>query len=103
MPLPNWRLPDLKQTIEAGTLPAFKVLTKTTDAEFYEKDPGTNYAQARYLVYYLQEHDLLVPFYRAFHENRRTDPTGYRTLKKILDENDMERFQKRWARWILEI
>jgi len=48
--------------------------------EFYSDPHGTNYARARYLCYYLQEHDLLRKFYRRFRANVASDPTGYNTL-----------------------
>ncbi|MBW2256623.1 MAG: C39 family peptidase [Deltaproteobacteria bacterium] len=66
----NWRLAGLQRAIEAGSVPSFRFLTHTTTHEFYEEDPGTNYAQARYLLYYLQEKGLLVEYYRAFHAAR---------------------------------
>ena len=39
-------------------MPSFKELTAMTSGEFYNEDRGTNYAQARYLCYYLQERGL---------------------------------------------
>ncbi len=101
--LTNWRLPGLQRAIDAGSLPSFERLTATTDGEFYDADPGTNYAEARYLLYYLQEHRLLIPYYHSFLNNRRRDPTGFQTLKRILDEEDMDRFQKRWEAWVMTL
>jgi hypothetical protein len=66
-------------------------------------DRGTNYAQARYLCYYLQEKGLLARFYREFRANRKDDPTGYNTLKKVLDEKDMTAFKKRWEEFVLKL
>ena len=99
--LTNWRLAGLQQAIRRGSLPSFAELTSTTSREFYDDDPGSNYAQARYLLYYLQERGLLVEYYRRFHRSRRTDPTGYRTLVDILGRPDMAAFQKRWERYVL--
>jgi hypothetical protein len=64
---------------------------------------GNNYAQARYLCYYLQEKGLLVKFYNAFISSTKKDPSGYETLKKILNESDMAEFKKRWEKWILKL
>jgi hypothetical protein len=97
---PNWRLPGLKEAIGKATLPSFKALTATTEDEFYRKDPGTNYAQARYLLYYLQERGLLIRFYKAFRAARASDPTGYETLQEVLAERDMRGFQARWEKWV---
>jgi len=99
----NWRLAGLQRAIEAGVVPSFRSLTHTTTTEFYDEDPGTNYAQARYLLYYLQEKGLLVDYYRAFHAARGEDPTGYRTLQRVLDEEDMVAFQERWEAWVLKL
>ena len=60
--LSNWRLAGLQSAIRAGRLPTFEALTATTDREFYDADPGTNYSQARYLCYWLEQHQLLRPF-----------------------------------------
>jgi hypothetical protein len=91
----------LQRAIKAGNVPTFKELTATTDAEFYGDDQGTNYAQARYLCYYLQEQGKLREFYHAFVATQRDDPTGYQTLVKTLGENDMAAFQKTWEKFVM--
>ncbi len=98
--LTNWRLAGLQKAIARRRVPSFKTLTATTRSEFYDEDPGTNYAQARYLLYYLQEHGLLRRFYRAFHDKQATDPTGFETLKSVLGEKDMVAFKKRWEQYV---
>ncbi|HJQ81421.1 MAG TPA: C39 family peptidase [Lacipirellulaceae bacterium] len=99
----NWRLAGLQRAIRDGTVPTFKVLTGTTDHEFYAEDRGTNYAQSRYLCYYLQEHGKLTKFYRDFVANQKDDPTGYKTLVKTLGEDDMEAFQMTWEKFVLRL
>ena len=101
--LTNWRLAGLRKAIESNSVPPFKTLCGTTNSEFYSKDPGTNYAQARYLCYYLQEKGLLVKFYHDFLANAKDDPTGYKTLQKILGESDMDAFQKKWEAYVLKL
>ena len=90
-------------TIKAGAVPTFKELTSTTDQEFYGEDKGTNYAQARYLCYYLQEQGKLVRYYHEFVANQRDDATGYKTLVKILGEDDMAAFQTRWEKFVMSL
>jgi len=100
----NWRLAGLQDAIRAGHLTSFKALTATTSDEFYHKDRGANYAQARYLCYYLQEHGLLVKFYHSFVAAQPSDPTGYATLLKVLDLKDdqtRQEFQKSWEQYVL--
>jgi hypothetical protein len=99
----NWRLAQLQRAIRDGTVPSFKELTGTTDREFYAEHSGTNYAQARYLCYYLQEHGKLTKFYRDFAANQKDDPTGYTTLVKTLGEDDMEAFQMKWEKFVLRL
>ncbi len=99
----NWRLAGLQKAIRAARVPSFKTLTGGTEYQFYKQDPGTNYSQARYLCYYLQEHGLLVKFYRQFVTNHKTDPTGYETLKTLLRVEDITAFQKQWEAYVLRL
>ncbi|MET0645105.1 MAG: hypothetical protein ABW208_00705 [Pyrinomonadaceae bacterium] len=97
----NWRLPGLQRAIRRGGLNSFQKLLAMDGGAFYGDAQGNNYAQARYLCYYLQEHGLLTRFYRDFHAARAADPTGFDTLKKVLGETDMDAFQKKWERFVL--
>jgi len=97
----NWRLPGLQAAIKARKVPSFKTLTALDAHAFYDEDKGTNYGQARYLCYYLQQRGLLVKFYREFYAHRKVDPTGYRSLQKILRVVDMNAFKKTWEKYVL--
>ncbi len=99
----NWRLPALQEAIKRNRVPSFKVFTSTTAYRFYREDRGTNYGQARYLCYYLQERGLLKKFYRKFRAGVQGDPTGYETLKEVLGESDMDVFKKKWQIYILQL
>lgn len=94
----NWRLEGLQTAIASGKLQSFK---KLTTRDFYGDDKGTNYAMARYLCYYLQQEGKLRSYYRTFRANVEHDPTGYKTLGKILGEPDMKAFQSRWEKYVL--
>ncbi len=100
---PNWRLPSLQRAIKKDTVPPFATLCATTTEEFYHKDPGTNYSQARYLCYYLQEHGLLEKYYKEFHAAAADDPTGYKTLQKVLGVSDMKKWQTGWQEWVAKL
>ena len=101
--LTNWRLKGLQEAIGNASVPSFQKLCSTTTNEFYHQDEGTNYSQARYLCYTLQQRGLLAKYYHAFVKNVDTDPTGYETLKTILGEEDMTDFQKRWEADVLKL
>jgi hypothetical protein len=98
----NWRLAGLQQAIAKGQTVPFEALTGQSDDAFYGSK-GPNYAQARYLCYYLQENGLLARFYRDFAAAQKEDPTGYKTLQKVLGEKDMKDFQKRWESYVMKL
>jgi hypothetical protein len=97
----NWRLPGLQKAIRAGKVPEFKSLMSLIAPGFYGEDQGTNYGQARYLCYYLQQRGLLVKFYREFIAHQKKDPTGYQSLQKILGTRNMRAFKIRWEKYVL--
>lgn len=101
----NWRYTGLEKAVMEGKTVSFKELTALSQGDFYGgvNNPGYSqyYGQSRYLCYYLQEQGLLTKFYREFVANAKTDPTGYNTLQRILGEKDMDRFQKKWEKFIL--
>ncbi len=100
---PNWRLPGLQQAIRAGQLPSFRALCSSSTTEFYQDHRGTNYAQARYLCYYLQEQGKLRDFYHRFRRSAKRDPTGLATLRAVLDQPDLQAFQKNWSRFVMNL
>ncbi|MEZ4428206.1 MAG: hypothetical protein R3A51_11020, partial [Nannocystaceae bacterium] len=99
--LTNWRLAGLQRAIREGPLPSFEALCATGHRAFYREDPGTNYAQARYLCYWLQEHHLLRRFYRSFSRRHEEDPSGYAILREVIGRDDMRAFQREWERYVL--
>lgn len=102
--LTNWRLHGLQLTIADDRLPSFHELCSTSTREFYD-GASTNYAQARYLCYYLQEKGLLIKYYQEFHKHAYDDPTGYQTLKKVLGRSDdaMQPFQDHWEKYVMKL
>jgi len=100
--LTNWRLAGLQETISAGSLPSFTTLLSTTRDEFYDDDPGSNYAQARYLCYSLQEQGKLSAYYRDFRGVVESDRSGLAPLRAQVGD-DLVGFQRRWERWVLEL
>ncbi len=99
----NWRLPGLQRAIRAGDVPSFEQFLSTTDDQFYREDPGTNYAQARYLCYYLQEKGVLTRFYEEFRANWRSDPHGLEALRRVLGTKDLVAFKTQWEAFVLTL
>ena len=101
--LRNWRLAELQYAIRQRAVPSFRDLTRLTGRAFYQGHHSLNYAQARYLLYALQEGGLLVPYYRAMTARLGSDPTGYAALVQVVGESDLTRFQGRWEAEMLKL
>ncbi|MFP4028070.1 MAG: hypothetical protein ACLFWL_09790 [Candidatus Brocadiia bacterium] len=99
----NWRLAGLQKAIGRDSLGSFKRLTDMSALEFYGEGSGLNYAQARYLCYYLQEKGVLRKFFKKWTARTEADPTGYETLKSVLSTDDMERFQNEWEDYVMSL
>ena len=99
----NWRLPGLQRAIKSAQVPSFKDLTAMDTNAFYNEDKGVNYAQARYLCYYLQEKGVLTRFYQQFHAHQKEDPSGFNSLQKVLAERDMDLFKTKWEKYVLAL
>jgi hypothetical protein len=99
--LTNWRLSGLQEAIRAGKVPPFEALFASGERAFYDEDPGTNYAQARYLLYWLQEQGKLLPFFRAFVAGRAKEGTGRAALVEVLGDGDLGAFARRWEGWVM--
>jgi len=97
----NWRLPGLQRAIADKRVPSFRTLMELDSSAFYNHDKGTNYGQARYLCYYLQEQGLLVKFYQEFLARQKEDPSGFKSLQKVLGEADMDAFKIKWEKYVL--
>jgi len=98
--LPNWRLPELKREIRAGTLPDLPTLLTTTREQFYDARYDA-YAYARYLVEYLQDRDKLHEFYATFRDDTK-DRTGQTALALVLGE-DLGTFEPEFRKWVLAL
>ena len=101
--LRNWRLPGLQDAIRREEIRAVDELFSMDEKRFYEDASGIPYAQSKYIAFYLQQRGLLVDYYHAFYENRKTDPLGMETLRAILHIEDLSEFQAEWQNWILKI
>jgi hypothetical protein len=95
----NWRLPALQSAIRGGTLRPLKELIE--DPRFYRADlVGLNYAEARYLMFYLQEKNLLREFYKQFRDHAADDPTGLKTLQKLIEPQPLDHFFTLGGGWV---
>jgi hypothetical protein len=76
-------------------------LLATTDEQFYGAGSGLHYAQARYLLYWMQQQGTLKRFWHAFKKARAEDPTGLATFQAVSGVKDVAAFQKEWEAFVL--
>jgi len=99
----NWRLPKLRQLLKINRGVPLADLMKTTTEQFYgEDDRGVHYATARYFCLYLQDHDLLIPFFKEFKASAAEDPTGAKSLQKVTGKTPAE-LEPIWRDWVLAL
>jgi hypothetical protein len=97
----NWRLPKLRQLLKINRGVPLADLMKTTTEQFYgEDDRGVHYATARYFCLYLQDHGLLIPFFKEFKASAAEDPTGAKSLQKVTGKTPAE-LEPIWRDWVL--
>jgi hypothetical protein len=100
--LANWRLPALQRAIRERKLRPLKELIE--DAEFYgDRHVGLNYAQARYLLMYLQEQGTLTQYYKQLRAEQANDKTGLATLNAVIEPRSVVEFEKDWRAWVLTL
>lgn len=100
--LPNWRLPALQQAIRDGQLRSLQALIE--DEHFYDPDRvGLNYAQARYLMLYLQERGTLQRYYRLARDQADRDPTTLTALREVIAPQSLEEFERDWRKWVRQL
>jgi hypothetical protein len=100
--LTNWRLPSLQRAIRVGRVKPLRELMETSRWTFYDAERGgLHYAVARYLLFYLQERGLLVPYYRRFRTNVAGDSSGIASLLAVTGEYDLAALQHTWEAYVL--
>ncbi len=99
----NWRLRGLKDGIKNGEfVPLQKLLAATTD-EFYEDPAGMHYAEARYLLYYVQEKGKLRDYYKQFTARAKEDPSGIEMLCRVMGFKSIGELQADWLSFVGEL
>jgi hypothetical protein len=98
--LVNWRLAGLQRGLAGRRLCPLSDLMSTTTSQFYGDETGLNYAQARYLMYWLQERGVLRDYYRRFRGGHAGDPSGIRTLEHVLGDLSIDRVDAEWRRFV---
>jgi hypothetical protein len=95
------RLPGLQEAIrEKRAIPLAELFAMDVDA--FQQTPDLTYAEARYLMFYLQSKDKLATWYRAYKANYATDPTGQISLERVLGKK-LPQLEEEWKKWVLSL
>lgn len=96
----NWRLPILKQAIgRQETIPLADLVAKSNT---YFADPrrlSVAYAQARYVMLFLQEKGLLAKWYDRYCREWFADPTGAKALEAVYGK-PLKDFEADWLAFV---
>ena len=99
--LTNWRLEGLQDALRKQRVPPLRALVATDDDAFYGRDSGRNYAQARYLLYWLQERGLLRRFWRGYVRTRAEDPSGWSALVATVGKGALPTLDRTFRAFVL--
>ncbi len=94
--LTNWRLAGLKEGFAQKKVQPIAKLIATTEAAFRDDAEALNYAQARYLMMYLQEKDLL----HAFVRRALAQQNGAAALKETLGPKAWQTIDADFKAWV---
>lgn len=104
--MPNWRLPGLHHALRAGIAPSFEELLSSDAASFYGEERGTNYAMARYLLYFFQEQGVLVELWRRLVAGGAQEDGGLRVIAAMAEQlgyADLGAFRRAWESFVLGV
>ena len=95
----NWRLPELQDAIKDKSYTSLDKLLKTNYDEFYGSNSTFNYAQARYLLLFLQEKGMLKKFYKYYRDTYSEDNTGKTQLEKVYGKS-LSELEEDYLKWV---
>ena len=101
----NWRHPRLVRALRskreraAATLPALFALS---DAQFRGEQEDLNYASARFFCQWLDQRQLLWPFYQRWRDQYALDPSGAEAFRVVVGKTPAEA-DADWRSWVLRL
>lgn len=90
----SFRIIPLRRAIKENSYTGLEKLMQTDDEELYGKRASYYYAQSRYLLMLLQQHGLLIDYYKLFRDSYISDKSGISQLEKVtgksIEQTDKE-------------
>lgn len=96
----NWRVHHVLRAMHGNRLRATGDLIQGRSVR--ANNESIDYAHARYVCLYLQDQQLLEPFYRKLRSRSETDPSGWQTLREIVGRESSEELDKDFHRWVVK-
>ncbi|MFN0196361.1 MAG: hypothetical protein ACKVT0_06430 [Planctomycetaceae bacterium] len=94
----NWRVHYLLQAYRQKHIPSIETLI--AHRTIRSNNEGIDYALSRYFCLYLQERQLLGPFYRKFRQSMPEDPTGMHTLMHVFHVESFAAIEAGFGDWL---
>lgn len=95
----NWRVHHVLRALHDNRMRSTAELaSQGLRADFQAID----YAQARYMCLYLQDQQLLEPFYRKLRARSEIDPNGWQTLQELLALEKSSEVDADFRRWVVK-
>ena len=95
----NWRVHHVLRALHDNHL---RTASELAHSGLRTEHQAIDYAQARYLCLYLQDQQLLEPYYRKLRAQSEIDPTGWNTLAALLDVGKPADVDADFRRWIVK-
>lgn len=95
----NWRVHHVLRAMYEKNLRSIDALVKGQSVRGSHQ--AIDYAHSRYLCLYLQELQLLEPYYRKLRARADSDPTGWQTLLEVLKVEDAKQLDGEFQRWVV--
>lgn len=83
----SWRIISIRRYLDEDKYTGLRTLMETSDEELYGLKSTFYYAQARYLLMYLQSKGKLNEYYTSFKTTHKKDETGISQLEKVLKKS----------------
>lgn len=96
----NWRVHHVLRALHDNCLRKTHELMQGRSVR--ADDEAIDYAHARYVCLYLQDQQLLEPFYRKLRANSGIDATGWQTLREILAMESAAEIDADFRRWVVK-
>jgi hypothetical protein len=101
----NWRWPHLVAALASPserTKVRLEKLFGMSDEAFRGEDERLNYAMARYVCQWLDAQGTLWPFYQAWRDSVKDDPTGDKAFARVVGKTPAEATDD-WVKWVRRI